>query len=65
MGELPELVFFLTSTERGRGVAERIAGQGREWFGRAFREVDMRVYVWRVLLELGRVVDGGREGYVG
>lgn len=61
MGELPELVFFLTSTERGRLVAERIAEQGKDWYGKAFREVDMRLYVWRVLLELSRVVDGGRE----
>ncbi|RFN53871.1 hypothetical protein FIE12Z_1906 [Fusarium flagelliforme] len=33
--ELPELVTFLTSTERGQKLAEGIANRGRDWMGKA------------------------------
>ncbi|KAF2276380.1 uncharacterized protein EI97DRAFT_501158 [Westerdykella ornata] len=61
MEELPELVQFLALTERGRELARRVAEEGREWFGKAMREVDRGIYAWRLVLELARVQDRGRE----
>lgn len=60
MEELPELVSHLTSTEVGREAAKNIAEEGREWFGKAFREVDRSIYVYRLLLELARLQDPAR-----
>ncbi|CAH0044408.1 unnamed protein product, partial [Clonostachys solani] len=62
MTELPELITYLTSTKSGQEQARRIAEQGRDWFSRAFREVDMTIYVYRLLLELARLQDPTREG---
>ncbi|KAK4062963.1 CAZyme family GT90 [Trichoderma harzianum] len=59
--ELPELVFYLTSTEAGQSRAREIAEQGREWFFKALREKDMAVYMYRLLLELARLQDPSRE----
>lgn len=60
MEEFPELVSHLTSTEVGREAAKNIAEEGREWFGKAFREVDRSIYVYRLLLELARLQDPAR-----
>ncbi|KAF5584127.1 beta-1 2-xylosyltransferase 1 [Fusarium pseudocircinatum] len=60
--ELPELVSYLTSNEAGQRVAEKVARQGREWMGKAVREVDMTIYTWRLLLELARLQDPMRRG---
>lgn len=60
MEELPELVSHLTSTEVGREAARQVAEQGREWFSKAFREVDRSIYVYRLLLELARLQDPER-----
>ncbi|KAF5700152.1 glycosyltransferase family 90 [Fusarium mundagurra] len=60
MEELPELVFYLTSTASGREVARQIAERGRQWHARAFREVDMGLYVYRLLLEMARLQDPQR-----
>jgi len=38
-----------------------IAEQGRTWAGRALRREDMEVYLFRVLLEYGRLVDDARD----
>ncbi len=61
MEELPEIVSYLTSTEAGRKRAKEMAAQGREWFSEAFREVDMTIYVYRLLLELARLQDPKRQ----
>ncbi|KAK7931550.1 hypothetical protein PG985_002262 [Apiospora marii] len=61
LGELPELVLYLTSTEPGQRRAREIADNGREWFQKAFREVDLTIYMYRLLLELARVQDPGRK----
>lgn len=61
MEELPELVFYLTSTEAGQQRAKEIAEQGREWYKRAFREVDLTIYAYRHILELARLQDPERE----
>ncbi|KAK0104827.1 F-actin-capping protein subunit beta [Cadophora gregata] len=60
MQEVPELVMFLTSTGRGRRAAREIAENGREWFGRGMRDVDRRVYVYRLMLEMARLQDPER-----
>ncbi|RBQ71330.1 hypothetical protein FVER14953_00149 [Fusarium verticillioides] len=60
--ELPELVSYLTLNEEGQRVAEKVARQGREWMGKAVREVDMTIYTWRLLLELARLQDPMRRG---
>ncbi|EFW99742.1 capsule associated protein [Grosmannia clavigera kw1407] len=51
----------------GDAAAQRIADEGRRWAEAVLRREDMRLYVWRLLLEYARVVDDGREhlGYVG
>lgn len=61
--ELPELVTYLTSTERGQKLAEDIANRGKEWMGKAIREVDMTIYLHRLLLELARLQDPEREAF--
>ncbi|OJD34062.1 glycosyltransferase family 90 protein [Diplodia corticola] len=48
--------------EGRREVAERLAGEGRRWAGEVLRGVDMEVYLFRVLLEWGRLTDDAREG---
>ncbi|UPK91004.1 hypothetical protein LCI18_001939 [Fusarium solani-melongenae] len=58
--ELPELVSYLTSTEAGQRIAKTIAEQGRDWFSRSLRQVDMTVYTYRLLLELARLQDPKR-----
>lgn len=60
MEELPELVSHLTSTEAGREAARHVAEDGREWFSKAFREVDRSIYVYRLLLEMARLQDPAR-----
>lgn len=61
MEELPELVFYLTSTQAGQQRAKEIAEQGRMWFYRAFRDVDFGIYTYRLLLELARLQDPERQ----
>ncbi|KAK4233695.1 hypothetical protein C8A03DRAFT_19270 [Achaetomium macrosporum] len=61
MGEVPEVVHWFLESEKGREKAREVAEGGKEWFARAMREVDVKIYVWRLLLELARVVDEGRE----
>lgn len=45
----------------GSKEGERIAKEGREWANMALRKEDMRVYMFRLLLEWGRIVDDRRE----
>ncbi|KAH8734488.1 hypothetical protein BGZ61DRAFT_442622 [Ilyonectria robusta] len=61
MEEVPELVFYLTSTENGRRQAKVIAENGRSWFAKAVREVDLSIYTYRLLLELARLQDPERQ----
>lgn len=42
-------------------VAQKIASEGRDWARRVLRKEDMLIYVWRLLLEYGRVMDDKRE----
>lgn len=61
MEEVPELVFYLTSTEAGKLRAKEIADQGRDWFSKAFRDIDLTIYTYRLLLELARLQDPKRQ----
>jgi hypothetical protein len=63
MEELPELVTYLTSSHQGRQVARDIADRGRAWFSQALRDVDMRVYIYRLVLELARLQDPKRLAF--
>jgi hypothetical protein len=46
---------------KGDLAAQWIAEQGKEWGEKVLRRDDMRLYVWRLLLEWARVVDDDRE----
>ncbi|KAM5445523.1 hypothetical protein MaudCBS49596_007429 [Microsporum audouinii] len=59
--ELPELVSYLTSTASGRKRAKEVADHGQDWYSKAFRPVDMTIYVYRLLLELARLQDPERQ----
>ena len=41
--------------------AEIIATKGKEWVNRVYRRADMKLYVWRLLLEYARVLDDRRD----
>ncbi|KAI4122724.1 MAG: hypothetical protein LQ338_005655 [Usnochroma carphineum] len=59
--ELPEVMRFLSQTAEGQMIAERIAEEGREWAGRALREVDLQLAAGRAILEWGRLMDPTRD----
>ena len=46
---------------------ERIAEDGRKWANKVLRKEDMEIYMFRLLLEWGRLTDDGRDeiGYKG
>lgn len=57
-----------TVTVKGNVAAgERIAEAGREWADRVLRKEDMEIYMFRLLLEWGRLTDDRRDeiGFVG
>lgn len=41
--------------------AETIAAEGKKWADQVYRRSDMKLYVWRLLLEYARVVDDNRD----
>jgi Glycosyl transferase family 90 len=47
--------------------AQKIAQQGREWANKVLRRDDIEVYMFRLLLEYGRIIDDNRDriGYSG
>ena len=47
--------------------AFRIAKQGRDWAAKVLRTEDIEIYLFRLLLEYGRIIDGNRDkiGFVG
>jgi hypothetical protein len=47
--------------------AQKLARQGREWANKVLRREDIEVYMFRLLLEYGRVIDDNRDriGYGG
>ncbi|OAA70789.1 Lipopolysaccharide-modifying protein [Akanthomyces lecanii RCEF 1005] len=63
------LDYFLGYEGRGAhdDAAEKIATEGKDWAERVLRKEDMEIYVLRLLLEYGRLLDDRREsmGWVG
>ncbi|KAH9859798.1 hypothetical protein IAQ61_011580 [Plenodomus lingam] len=71
-----DLVRWFAGEQRGKGgngdsegetKAREIARRSTEWHDRVLRNVDMEVWLFRLLLEYARVVDDAREeiGYLG
>ncbi len=48
-------------TENRKNDARWIAEEGRKWANKAIRREDMEVYLFRLLLEWGRVIDNDRD----
>ncbi|EQL03510.1 hypothetical protein G6O67_007511 [Ophiocordyceps sinensis] len=55
------LEFFADGSGPGDVAARFIAERGKEWAETALRRDDMRLYVWRLLLEWARVCDENRH----
>jgi hypothetical protein len=60
LGDFWPAVNYFGSTQ-GAADAEEIAEAGKEWAQKALRKEDMQVYMFRLLLEWGRVIDDNRE----
>ncbi|KAI0021701.1 glycosyltransferase family 90 protein [Xylariomycetidae sp. FL0641] len=56
--EFPSVLDYLSGA--GSAEAEEMANAGREWAAKALRKEDMQVYMFRLLLEWGRLVDDRR-----
>jgi hypothetical protein len=54
------LDYFINHKD-GDAHAQRIAEDGRAWAEATFRHEDMKLYLWRVLIEYARVLDKGRH----
>lgn len=54
----PALEFFADGDGPGDAAARFIAEQGQRWADRVLRREDMRLYVWRLLLEWARLRPG-------
>ncbi|KLU89816.1 hypothetical protein MAPG_08785 [Magnaporthiopsis poae ATCC 64411] len=61
MDELPEVVRFLTRTKAGQRVAHRVAEAGREWYDKAVKPTHQGIYLYRLMLEMARVMYEGRK----
>ena len=55
MKELPETLRFFVETEKGQEIGKAIADDGRSWVQRAWRPVDMKLALFRILLEYARL----------
>lgn len=61
IGEISEAMRFLTQTVQGQVIAKRIASEGREWAGRALKNVDLQLAAGRAMLEWGRLMNLNRD----
>ncbi|CAM1508907.1 Fc.00g026460.m01.CDS01 [Cosmosporella sp. VM-42] len=57
----PVLDFFADGDGRGDIAAHFISERGKEWAEAVLRREDMRLYMWRLLLEWARVCDENRH----
>ncbi|KAJ4151044.1 hypothetical protein LMH87_011764 [Akanthomyces muscarius] len=57
----PALEFFADASGPGDAAARYIAEEGKAWAEKVLRREDMRLYVWRLLLEWARVCDENRD----
>jgi hypothetical protein len=60
MEELPEIMRYMTSHENGKKRAREIAEAGREWHGKVLRKEDFTIYLYRLMLEMARIMDPER-----
>ncbi|KAK0647630.1 Beta-1 [Lasiodiplodia hormozganensis] len=64
-----ETIRFFSSSDGsdGKKVAKKMADEGRDWAGKALRNVDFEAWFFRLLLEYGRLIDDNRDtiGYPG
>lgn len=66
MDELPELLNFLINDPEGEQLSLEIAETASIWSRQALREIDMSIYLYRLLLELAEIfgpVDPLQPGY--
>ncbi|KAI9811387.1 MAG: capsule-associated protein CAP1 [Thelocarpon impressellum] len=65
--DVVEAVRFLSDEDEGRERAARLARAGQDWAGRVLRNEDFEAWLFRLLLEYGRVIDDERAriGYAG
>lgn len=66
MDELPELLSFLINDPEGEQLSLAIAQTASTWSRQALREIDMSIYLYRLLLELAEIfgpVDPLQAGY--
>jgi len=61
MEELPEIMRYMTSDKDGMRRAREIADASRDWHGRVLRREDFTIYLYRLMLELARIMDPKRE----
>jgi hypothetical protein len=61
MDELPEIMRYMTSHEDGKRRAKEIAAASREWYEKVLRREDFTIYLYRLMLELARIMDPNRE----
>ncbi|KAL8701853.1 MAG: hypothetical protein Q9201_004681 [Fulgogasparrea decipioides] len=59
--EYLESVRYFNEEEVGQAQAQRMADQSRNWAAQVLRNDDFEVWLFRLLLEYGRVVDDNRE----
>jgi len=58
--EVAEIMRFFRYENEGERYAKRIADESRNWAGKVLRNEDLEVWLFRLLLEYGRVVDDNR-----
>ncbi|KID84735.1 Lipopolysaccharide-modifying protein [Metarhizium guizhouense ARSEF 977] len=70
MEELPALVNFLVNDPAGQALSAEIAHAGSTWSRQVVREIDMSIYLYRLMIEMASLFDvdhlereatGGRE----
>ena len=61
MEELPETLRFLSESERGQEIAKEISEEGHRWVAQTWRDEDMKIATFRILLEYARLWDEGRD----
>ncbi|KAH0536727.1 hypothetical protein FGG08_006435 [Glutinoglossum americanum] len=61
MQELPETMRYLALTLQGQKTSKQIGESGAEWMKLALRNADAQVFLYRLLLEYGRVTSDARD----
>jgi hypothetical protein len=59
--EVAEIMRFFRYEKEGERYAKRIAEESRSWAMKVLRDQDLEVWLFRLLLEYGRVVDENRD----